>query len=53
MVTFERFLGSCKLSILTHVLLRKLIRFSCDLTFGRAATISAGGLTLRYENTVL
>ena len=41
LVTFERFLGSCKLSILTFAKANQIAapRFSCDLASGRAATI--------------
>ena len=41
LVTFERFLGSCKLSILTFAKANQIaaLRFSCDLASGRAATI--------------
>ena len=39
LVTFERFLGSCKLSILTFVKANQIAapQFSCDLASGRAA----------------
>ena len=58
LVTFERFLGSCKLSILTFAKANQIAapRFSCDLASGRAATILqclAGGLALANENAVL
>ena len=41
LVTFEHFLGSCKLSILTFAKANQIAapRFSCDLASGRAATI--------------
>ena len=57
LVTFERFLGSCKLSILTFAKANQIAapRFSCDLASGRAATIVqclAGGLALANENAV-
>jgi hypothetical protein len=41
LVTFERFLGFCKLRILTFVKASQIaaLRFSCDLASGRAATI--------------
>ena len=41
LVTFERFLGSCKLSILTFAKANQIAapRFSCDLASGRTATI--------------
>ena len=58
LVTFERFLGSCKLSILTFAKANQIVapRFSCDLASGCAATIVqclAGGLALANENAVL
>ena len=58
-MTFERFLGSCKLSILTFAKAIQIAapRFSCDLASDRAATIVyrqlAGGLALANENAVL
>ena len=41
LVTFERFLGSCKLGILTFAKANQIAapRFSCDLASGPAATI--------------
>ena len=43
LVTFERFLGSCKLSILIYTFAKAnqiaAPRFSCDLASGRAAMI--------------
>ena len=41
LVTFEHFLGSCKLSILTFMKANQIVapRFSCDLAFDRAAMI--------------
>ena len=41
LVTFERFLGSCKLSILTFAKANQIAapRFSCNLASGRTATI--------------
>ena len=41
LVTFERFLGSCKLSIFTFAKANQIAapQFSCDLASGHAATI--------------
>ena len=58
LVTFERFLGSCKLSILTFAKANQIAapRSSCDLASGRAATLVQRQLAVQRsanENAVL